>query len=592
MRKKFLVGLMTCSMIFSLASCGSTAKKTDVTPTDGVQASDSVEATAEAENTEEVKEADLSDVIPEETVTLNVYDSLANYSGEQVGWFGKLLLDKFNVKLNIIPDPEDSGVFETRMESGELGDICIFGGNMDKYTQAYTQNMLWEWNDEDLVTNYGPYIKNHMAKALEKNQEISGGNLYGFAHNVGTNPDDLTRFDYHPDLRYDVYEKIGSPEIKSLEDYIDVLDKMCKECPKSESGKKTYGVSLFPDWDGDMVMFVKATAALYGYDEFGFGLYDVNTQTYEDALKDNSMYLRCLKFYNQLYQKGLLNPDSSTQTFDNVRDDYIDGSVMFNLFAWLGCDSFNTPDHLAQGKAFLPVPCEDQKPIIYGCNVYGENYIMTIGANTEYPELCMAIINWLCTPDGYMQSTYGPKDVCWTYDENGKIKFTELGAQCNKDHETEMSEGYSGTYKNGMAEINYTPWSLDAENPDSNGETYNDEKWESELNVPVSEIQQRWRDAVGYPNANEYLASRPYSLSVGTKYVASPKPDELNLTWNQVAECIRTYSWKAIYAKDDAEFDKIVAEMKEKADGYGYAKCVEFQQHEAELRKAAEDAVK
>ena len=589
MRKRFLAAMLSCTMIFSLAGCGKTAE-TNVTPSDDVQVSEEVSATSDAGG--EVREADLTDIIPKETVTLNVYDSLANYSGEQVGWFGKLLLDKFNVKLNIIPDPEDSGVFETRMESGDLGDICIFGGNMDKYNQAVTQGKLWDWDEEDLLVNYGPYINAHMQKALEKNKEISGGTLYGFAHNVGTNPDEITRFDYHPDLRYDVYQQAGSPKITTLEDYVDVLDKMVKACPKSESGKQTYGVSLFPDWDGDMVMFVKATAALYGYDEFGFGLYDVNTQTYEDALRDNSMYLRCLKFYNTLYQRGLLNPDSSTQTFDNVRDDYLDGSVMFNLFAWLGCDTFNTPDHLAQGKAFMPVPCDDQKPIIYGCNVFGDNYIWTIGANTEYPELCMAIINWLATPEGNMESTYGPKDVCWYYDENGKICFTELGKQCNKDHETEMSDGYSGTFKNGMNNLNNTTWSLDAENPDSNGETYNDEKWESELNYPVSEIQQQWRDNVGYPNPNEYLASRPYSLAVGTKYVPSVKPDELNVKWNQVAKCIREYSWKAIYAKDDATYDKIVAEMKEKADGYGYAECVEFQNHEAELRKACEDEVK
>lgn len=367
---------------------------------------------------------------------------------------------------------------------------------------------------------------------------------------------------------------------------------MVKACPKSDSGKQTYGVSLFPDWDGDMVMFVKATAALYGWDEFGIGLYNVNDQTYQGALDDNSIYLRMLKFYNDLYQKGLLDPDSSTQTFDNVNEDYTDGAAFFNIFSWMGAQAYNTDKHLNEGKAMLAVPCDDAKPLVYGCNIYGNTYQWAIGANTEYPELCMAIINWLSTPEGNMESLYGPKGVTWDYNDEGKTEFTELGSKCNKDQNTKLTGEYAGVFKDGMNQLNNTTWALDAENPDSNGETYNDEKWDSELNSKVSEIQQKWRDATGSPNANEYLASRPYSLSLGTKYVQSEKDDDLQIVWNQVTTCVKQYSWKAIYAKSDAEYDKIVAEMKKKANEYGYDQCQEFQKKEAEARKAAENEVK
>lgn len=579
MRKKFLAVALSCSMVFSLAACGSNNANN--------ASSDDVETSADASgDTAEAVEFEK----PEETVTLNVYTQTANYSGEQIGWFAQVMLEKFNVKLNIIPNAE--GVFQTRMENGDLGDIIVFGGDMDQYTQAVEKEMLFDWNDEDLLATYGSYIQENMAQALEHNASISGGTTYGYGYDVATSSKDIKAFDYHPDLRYDLYKEIGSPEIKTLEDYVDVLDKMVEACPKSDSGKQTYGVSLFPDWDGDMVMFVKATAALYGWDEFGFGLYNVNTQEYQDCLAEGSMYLRCLKFYNDLYQRGLLDPDSSTQTFDNVTEDYTDGVAFFNIFAWMGAMSYNTAEHLAEGKYMAALPAEDSQPLVYGCNIYGNDRIWAIGANTEYPELCMAIINWLSTPEGCMTYNYGPKDVCWYYDENGKTMFTELGRNCHKDTNTELTDGYSGTFKDGSFQMNNTTWSLDATNPDSNGETFNDEKWESELNSEVTEIQQDWRDFTGYANANEYLASRPYSLALGTEFTRSAKDDELQIIWNQVATCIKEYSWKAIYAKDDAEYDKIVTEMREKAEGYGYAQCVEFQQGEAEIRKAAEDAVK
>ena len=44
----------------------------------------------------------------------------------------------------------------------------------------------------------------------------------------------------------------------SLEDLVDVLAKMKEICPKDDNGNPTYGVSLFNDWDGNMVMYVKS----------------------------------------------------------------------------------------------------------------------------------------------------------------------------------------------------------------------------------------------------------------------------------------------------------------------------------------------
>ena len=53
-----------------------------------------------------------------EPITLNVYSQLANYSGVQGHWSADLLLDMFNVKINIIP--ESDGTYATRMESKNL----------------------------------------------------------------------------------------------------------------------------------------------------------------------------------------------------------------------------------------------------------------------------------------------------------------------------------------------------------------------------------------------------------------------------------------------------------------------------------------
>lgn len=586
--------LLATAMVASLTACGSS---NDTATTDSAATDEAVEADADDEADDEAAAEDvegdyedlLADVIPEETVTLDVFDQLANYSGEQIGWFAQVMLEKFNVKLNIIQDAD--GVYETRMESGNLGDLVIWGNDSDEYLQAIDKGLLYDWNEDDLLDEYGPYIKEHMPAALDKNQQISGGTTYGIGFDIAVDASARQEMMYEWDLRWDLYKELGYPEIKNLDDMVSVLEQMKEICPTDDNGNPTYGVSLFNDWDGDMVMFVKSTAsAYYGYDEFGFGLYDPTEQVYYDALQEDGPYLEMLKFYNTLYQKGLLDPDSQTQGYDGMVEDYQNGTAFLNVFNFLGSAMYNSEAHLAEGKAMYPCPPADATPICYGQNIYGGNRPWTIGAKTEYPELCMAIINWLATPEGRMTAEYGPKDVCWYYDENGKTCFTDLGKTAKLDGKTEMADGYSGTFEDGNFKMNNTTWGIDAENLDSNGDTYNYKKWESYSSEPNSEIEADWREHYGTTTLDSLFDDWNYNLAPGTMYSATAKSDELTMVWNQVADCIKNNSWKAIYAKSDDEFNTIVADMIAQANEYGYDQCVEFQENEAKLRAAAEDA--
>lgn len=270
--------------------------------------------------------------------------------------------------------------------------------------------MLFDWNEDDILSEYGPYIAAHMQPALEKNTKISGGTTYGIGFDIATDANQRQDIMYEWDLRWDLYKELGYPEIKNLDDMVDVLAQMKELCPTDDNGKTTYGVSLFADWDGDMVMFVKSTASAYfGYDEFGIGLYDSDKQEYHPCLEENGPYLTALKFYNTLYQKGLLDPDSQTQGYDGMVEDYQNGTAFMNVFNFLGSSLYNSEAHTSEGKMMAPCPPSEAEPIAYGQNIYGGNRPWTIGANTEYPELCMAIINWLATPEGRMTLEYGPR---------------------------------------------------------------------------------------------------------------------------------------------------------------------------------------
>lgn len=533
------------------------------------------------------------------TITLDVYSQLANYSGIQAGWSSYLLLDKFNIKINIIPDQD--GTYETRVASGNLGDIVVWGANGDDYKNAVDKGLLLDWEEDDLAQDYAPYIWENYQAALESNREVSGdGKIHGFGFNVAFTQGAHQSFFYTWDIRWDLYKELGFPEVKDLDGMVDLFKQMKEICPTDENGNETYAVSIWPDWDGNMVMYVKALAtAYYGYDELGFGHYNPENGEFLDCLADDSPYLICLKFFNKLNQEGLLDPNSMTQTFDKMSEKLKSGGTFWSIFNYAGSSAYNTDAHLSEGKYMYSMVPTEARPIVYGLGDKGGNRVWTIGADTEYPELCLEFLNWLATPEGAMTTWYGIKGLMWDYEEDGSAYFTELGKTCNNDSkydlagvewtspETGVTYTLSGNYNDGSIQINNTTLSQDMINPDGNGvETFKKETWQSVISSTVYPIQEEWQAWSGYKAAEAYMEAHDYLIMPDIPYSESAKDASLKVTWSQVAETICNYSWRAIMAKNDGEYNYLVSEMKRVCNTYGYDTCVEWCKQEAAAKWA------
>ena len=135
--KKIVSLLLAAAMTVSMAACGgsnqTSASKNNSNNAAGDAADEDATESGVSEGTSEDEAEDLADIIPEETVTLDVFDQLANYSGEQIGWFGQIMLDKFNVKLNIIPGIHEILTccripcnIKSESINSTAGKICIF----------------------------------------------------------------------------------------------------------------------------------------------------------------------------------------------------------------------------------------------------------------------------------------------------------------------------------------------------------------------------------------------------------------------------------------------------------------------------------
>ena len=582
--KRALSLLLVVTMVLAIfAGCGS--KKTTAVSSGAANVSDDYDPLIDNE----------------ETIRLTVYSQLANWSGAQTGWGAVLLKDMFNIELNIIPDPD--GTYETRMENGDLGDIVIWGSNGDEYQAAVDQGLLFDWEEEDLLANYGKDILKNFPNAVESNRSLnSDGKIHGFGHDVAITDDDHALFFYDWGVRWDAYAEAGYPEVKNWDDMVAALKAMKEVVPTGDDGNPTYAISPWPDWDGNMVMYVKALASGYsGYDELGIGMYNSENGEFIDCLAEDGPYMQALEFCNKLYQNGLLDPDAMTQTYDAMQAKVRSGNVLFSIFDYSGSQLYNTDNHIEENKYMASLVPEEASVICYGLTTKGCERIWSIGNTSVYPEKAMQLINWLSTPEGGMTIWYGIKGLMWDYDENGNTYFTELGMKCHKDTSTDLTgvewtspytgETYTldGTFNDGMLQVNNTTWAHGSENPDSiEGECFHYNTWASYQGDAKNATEADWREKTGCVGTQEYLNNGAFTVVPKVNFVEAAKSPELDLKWEQVKKTICEGSWNAMYAKTDAEFEQIVSNMRTACDSYGYADCVTWCQEQAAARYAVQ----
>ncbi|MDR2376623.1 MAG: hypothetical protein LBD96_09330 [Treponema sp.] len=156
-----------------------------------------------------------------------------------------------------------------------------------------------------------------------------------------------------PAMRWDYYKELGYPEIVEFEDYLPVLKAMVERHPLTEDGQKVYGVSLWSDWDGNIMSL--ARSGFFGHTTIGFAEVDFATGASRSLLDDTSSYKRMLKFYFTANQMGILDPDSITQGWVTYLAKGTAGRFLFSPLTY-GFGNFNTPEKAARGIGTKLVP--------------------------------------------------------------------------------------------------------------------------------------------------------------------------------------------------------------------------------------------
>lgn len=597
--KRITILMLAAVVIFVMAACSNGKDNSkESSPASSAPASSSSQAASEPASPAADTGLDRS-----ETLKLTVFSTTANYAGPQIGWFAKAIKDKFNIELDIVASNLTGGdtKIAAMMASGDLGDIIVWGDDKNNYPNAIKGGLLLDWTKDALLDTYGKDIMATYPKAVEKAKIAFGGgsSVYGIGNNVASNPKgpsegkDMT---WGPDLRWDLYQQVGAPEINSPADYLPVLKKMQELEPKNASGKKTYAFSLWADWDGNYKMtLAKQFANMYGYDEISDTAVYVKAdeEKYHDFLSEESWYMKSLKLYFDANQMGLLDPDSLTQKFDDVVAKYKDGRMLFSWFPWLGAVNYNTAENIAAGKGFATVPFKEEVMYSTGFNVYGGSGIISIGAKAKDPARIMEFLNWMYTPEGAMLSAgsgtavpNGPKGLTWDIDASGKPFITEFGITAYADQQnTKIPEEYGGgDYYYGSNQMNFS-YVVPAETNPETGEPYDHNLWETSLKRNPTKLDSSWREKYSALTAKEYFVKNN-KIAVAPQGFTGKEPLVMDKTLEQknklIGTVIQQYSWKLVYAKNEDQYNKLKQEMLDKVKGLGYDEVLAYSVKKAE----------
>lgn len=515
-----------------------------------------------------------------EPITLTVFSQVANFAGEQPGWFGKELKDRFNVTLKIISSNVDTNAFTAGMSAEELGDIINWGNLGEEFFDALNAELIYDLDEVDMTVY--PNLTKYFGEATQKVRDLVAplgheGN-YGWAYAVAAQDGawaELTDPTYALQIRYDAWVKAGKPALKTLEDLPEFMAKLVATEPTTPTGEAVYAYGGFGDWEDCVMKFTWDLMTFYGYKEADFMGVNYATGDIVNPLEAGSLYHRALKVNNQMYRMGLFDPESVSQGYDGYTTKLSNGRYMMALWGWI-IGNYNNKERADQEIGFQTFVIEDSAPQQLTISTAGSNRAWSLGANCKYPERALEVIEWLCTEEGSIIQSYGPKGLCWDYDANGIPYMTEFGWACQENgSETQMPAEYGGgTYQDGESKFNHE---LIAKEQLVPGKTYSYsvKGWPCYAERYNTPLQKAWSE--NYANGATsgiqlYRESGRYSLvnAIAAGY-AYPEMSQANKEARALfAPVMKQGSWNCVYAETDEQFDQLWNEMVTKCKDYGY----------------------
>ena len=553
---KALAAVMAASMILPVAGCGGGGSSS----TAGSSTSSKTESSA-AESTDG---GDASSEVtgssgPDDTTEPYEFDAYYSYQGSVKPWgedaASKYMNEKFNIKVNYsCPEADADSKLNLMISSDDLPDVII----LDRNANWLKLINLGKLVDINTLKYEGCSFDEDILESTQKLLSVNGG-LYGIPNwaRKGATGGNMSWM-----VNHDVYEQLGSPELKTLEDLHQfMLD------AKDKGVKTSDDQSIFP-WlprqDDNGFYTVSAIYRSYGNPNLIDTYWSQADNDVKLAVYDDN-YIAALKIANQWYKEGLFPETTYTDSNDQFVEKLSNGRAAITYYDFSQDDTNhfrtllqekdgNTYDLLGWELKDSPIyPAADGVDYVYGeeGGTVGWN-VNCITTKAENPQRIFDLYTWMLTKDGSINMMYGPEGGLWEgKDEEGNPILKKPEEELTSDEKNAAGCWF---------------WSQPAhsDNVDLTKYAVNEQQPEGSRSWVIS-IQ----DHVFTPEDSIHPAIPGQKLltdeNTGLSLEIDPT-DDLGMARQAITDECKMRIPQIIMASDDATFDKLVQDLKDFAE--------------------------
>lgn len=526
----------------------------------------------------------------EEVTTITLYPADANLQSGLVGGYKADILADRGVALEVwaYSDEKTNAI----LASGELPDLMyVTRDNLDIMIEAgmilnledYLDQMPHITEKEELQTamNYAREFESDGTGILYGMPTVVGGKslTYGITKNMTV-------------VNWKYYYGIGCPEIKDQWQLLDVMEEMLKAYPTGEDGVQNQGTYLNTGSDTEYWANINEYLKWFGYEptELKYLLEsDMVNAEYKSILEDDSKYKEGLKWYNQAYRRGLVDPDSISTDRQTQKAKVDNGHAMVTSGTLQGYSS-----------SYKPIYMDGQKIYQESWNsIYGNKYLLVINAKSKNIDAAVAFMDMLADTDTYFEIKNGPEgDAVWYIDDEGvcQLQNNYLNNYGKADVKTTLTNGEELILWS-------TPWLIDDNNyytsyigPDGEYRKIRPEDWSELMEVTYNTDEwKQWKEFTGYDfyvdlvtdAGNYYLTS---DLDYITNFASTPD-DMMKLTIDAIRDVVVNASWKMVYAESDEDFEALWSQMVQDCKDLGAQDIIDWRLADLETAKQTRDSL-
>ena len=562
-RRKLISVLLAATMMAAMfAGCGSDAASTDAK--ENADGADSTEAGG----------------VKEFTAFFAVPGSEINDDNE----IQQIIADKTGVKVKetwLTGQTAEEAV-GMMITGGELPDFICGGSGQ---SQLYDADVLVAL--DDYLDDY-PNIKNFFTQQQWDQLRQDDGHIYWIPQfsNIKGEEKVCTHNDEAFWIQARVLKWADYPEIRTMDQYFDLIERYNEANPTMEDGTENIPYTILCD-DWRYFCLENAPQFLDGYPNDGSCIVDPETLTVIDYNTTDTA-VKYFQKLNEEYQKGIVDPESFTQTYDEYIAKLSTGRVLGMIdqwwdFAYTAGDAIKQAGLDAQGCDYIPLPITIDESVKnqWHCSggVLNVSDGLAITTSCEDVEAALQFVDDLLSQDIHNLRFWGVEGVDYNVDDNGEFYRTE--EQRTRAVDTAYKASHTCTYSYFPQYSGTSDDGINANKPDGQANEFFDG-----LNDDVKEAfsaygAETYVDMIGTNEApGAWYPMWSYSNSFTTD-------TEGGMALNKIGEIKHEYLPQVVMAKD---FDAAWAEY---MDAYNSCDPGAFiGELQTELDKRMEEAAK